>query len=220
MRLLALALLGLIALPPAYVPPGERLLRVFEEQRHRQQPLRVEAELSGSRDDWPSEVVFELHPELGFRVKDDLGGRWLIRGGRVVAGTQRPAPAWIPELELLVLNREEDLRAWFERAEVDLRVNEIARHGEVDCFVIGGRQGRAQVWIDKDKLEILRWVTSYGRSVEYHAYEKWDGGRFPAVIELREDGEPFAILAVHAVGRARGLGEPDFEPGWVHTARD
>ena len=220
MRLLALALLGLIALPPAYVPPGERMLLAFHEQRERQQPLRIEAELSGTEHDWPTEVVFELHPALGYRVSDDQGGRWLIRAGGVVAGTQLPAPAWIPELELLVLNDEADLRAWFERAEVDLAVNELARQGEIDCFVIGGREGRSQVWVDKDRLEILRWVTSYGRSVEYHAWEKWDWGRFPSVVELREDDEPFALLAVHAVTRARRLKERDFTPRWVRSAQD
>jgi hypothetical protein len=201
----------------AYVLPAERVLRQIEKQRSKQPPLRIEAELSGASLRWPSEVVFELHPEHGYRVSDDQGGRWLIRGGRVLAGTEEPTPAWIPELELLVLRAADDLRRWFRRAEVDLERNELARCGELDCFVLGGADARSQVWIDKESFDVLRW-TSSSRSVEFLSYSDWDGQRFPAIVELRDRRDVFATLVVHAVSRAGRLDEGDFTQTWVHAA--
>ena len=201
-----------------YVLPAERVVRQLEQLRQKQVPLRIEAELSGVSGGWPSEVVFELHPEHGYRISDDQGGRWLIRGGNVVAGTSQPAPVWIPELELLILKLEEELLAWFRRAQVDLRRNELARCGELDCFVLGGEGGRSQVWIDKDSFEILRWTGNSGRSVEFLSYADWSGQRFPAIVELRDRHGAFATLAVHAVKRASRLGAGDFSPDWVESA--
>lgn len=213
------ALLALPALPLAYVLAGTRVPLALAQQRSKQRAVRVEAELTGAGDEWPSDVVFELHPEHGYRVSDDQGGRWLIRGGAVLGATQRPVPAWIPDLEILVLNQEEAIRAWFQRAEIDLETNELVRLEEYECFVLGGRGARAQVWIDKDHLEILRWRSRSGRSTEYRSYSGWDGGRFPAVIELADRERPFATLAVHAVTRVK-LRERDFQPSWASPEGD
>ncbi len=110
-----------------YVLPGERLLTALQHARAQLSPLRVDAELAGEVDGWPDAVFFEIHPELGVRAGDDAGGRWLVRNGRVIAGTSRPAPGWIPELELLALRTEEGLRAWLERARVDVAINQLGR---------------------------------------------------------------------------------------------
>ncbi len=214
---LALALAGLLALPglpPAYVLPGTRVPMALAQQRVKQRAVRVEAELTGAGDEWPSEVVFELHPEHGYRVSDDQGGRWLIRDGAVLGATQRPVPVWIPDLEILVLNQEEAIQAWFVRAGIDLGTNELVRLEQRDCFLLGGQGARAQVWIDKDQMEILRWRSRGGRSTEYRSYSGWDGGRFPAVIELADRERPFATLAVHAVTRVK-LRERDFKASWA-----
>ena len=156
------------------------------QERAKQRAVRVEAELTGAGDEWPSEVVFELHPEHGYRVSDDQGGRWLIRGGALLGATQRPAPTWIPDLEILVLNQEEAIAAWFERAEIDLSTNELVRLEDFNCFVLGGQGARSQGWIEKEQMEILRWRARSGRSTEYRSYSAWEGGRFPAVIELAD----------------------------------
>lgn len=211
----AVALAALIAQPPAYVVPGDRLLTVLEERRSKLGAIRVRAELSGVVPDWPQEVVFELHPAFGYRVSDDQGGRWLIRAGRVLAGSSEPPPAWIPELELLVLKLQDELLDWCVRANIDIGVNELARCGDQDCFVLGGRSASAQLWIDKERLEILRWVAPLGRAIEYSSYADWDGRRFPTVVELRDGDRTYASLAVHTVSAAPGLGPRDFAPSWV-----
>ncbi len=215
---LALGLAAWLALPPAYVLPGERVVYVLERQRTKQAALRIEAELSGVSRDWPAEVVFELHPEHGYRVSDDGGRRWLIRNGQVLAGTTDPPPPWIPELEVLVLKLEDDLRAWFRRAQIDLGRNELAHCGDDDCFVLGGTGGRSQVWIHKDSFEILRWRSNSGRTIKFLSYADWDGLRFPAIVELQDRRGAFATLVVHSVSRAGSLAAEDFSPSWVKSA--
>jgi hypothetical protein len=213
-------LIALLALPPAYVVPAERILTVLQEQRQKQTPLRIEAELSGLRDDWPQEVVFELHPEFGSRVQDDLGGRWLFSKGRLRAGSSDPAPSWVPELEVLVLKDRDALRTWFTRARVDLERNELARCGETDCFVLGGRDGRSQLWLEKNQFDVQRWVTSGGVEIHYRSYADWDGLRFPGVIELHDRNGIFATLAIHSVSVVPHLREGDFSQSWVVTPAD
>ena len=131
--LLALLVLG-------YVLPGERVILQLTTLREKQAPLRVEATLVDGDPDWPSRVRFELHPEFGFRVSVENGGRWLVENGRVVAASDQKVPAWIPALGILVLKPEEALRAWLEWARIDIAVNQLARCGESDCFVVGGRE--------------------------------------------------------------------------------
>jgi hypothetical protein len=215
---LGLLLASLISPVLGYVLPADRVVAELEEKRAKQVPLRIEAELSGVTLAWPTEVVFEIHPEYGFRVSDDQGGRWLIRRGVVVAGTREPAPPWIPELEILSLQASDDLRAWFRRAQVDLGRNELVRCGDLDCFVLGGKSGRSQVWIDKDSFDVERWTSGSGRTVGFLSYTSWDGLRFPGIIELRDRKGVFATLVIHAVRSANRLKPGDFSPAWVESA--
>jgi hypothetical protein len=213
-------LAALVGFPLAYVLPASRLMPLLEAGWKNRQPLRIEAELSGVVEEWPSEIRLALHPTLGYRIEDDRGGRWVIRGGRVLAGTTSPPPPWIPELEILALNTPSGLRDWLARAGVDVGTNDLGRCGEGDCYVLGGRRGGSQVWIDKDSLEIVRWASSLGRRVEYLRYTHWDGQRFPAIVELRDDrDEPFATLVVHDVRPADDLVEADFSASWVGAPR-
>lgn len=208
---------ALVALPLGYVLPGDRMLAELERQREERPPLRIEAELAGRTRGWPEAVVIELHPELGFRVSDDAGRRWLVRRGSVVAGSDDSAPAWIPDLEILVLRVGDELRDWCRRAEVNLNVNELGRCGELDCFVLGGREGRSQLWLEKDRFDVIRWV-SRGRSIEFLDYTDWDGQRFPSSIELRDRKGAYAILSVRGVVARPGLSADDFQPAWVRSA--
>lgn len=209
-------LVPLIALPFFYVLPGDRVISILEQQRGQLGPIRVEAELAGLGESWPGSIVLELHPERGARVQDDAGGRWLVHEGRVVAGSSDPAPAWIPELEVLSLKTEEGIRDWLARARVDLAANQLGRLGEQDCFVLGGRDGSSQLWVDKDRFEVLRWVSGFGREVRYSSWTDWERLRFPSILELHDRNGPFATLAIHSVSAAPHLETVDFSPAWAH----
>jgi len=212
-------LAAVMALPLGYVLPGERVLLELSNRRLKNAPIRVETELLGAGDHWPRRVMFEIHPELGFRVSDPAGGRWLVRGGRVLASSA-PTPPWIPALEILVLNREADLQAWMRWAGVPYDVNQLARCGELDCFVIGGRDGRRQLWIDKDRFEVLRWVAGPGSSIEFSHYQEWEKIRFPSEIRIVDRDADFAIFLPEQVSAAPELGAADFVPEWVETPSD
>ena len=213
-----------------WVLPGERMLSVLSEQRAGQVPIRIEAELarSGSGGSgWPDSVIFELHPELGVRVQDRRGGRWLVRGGRVIAGTGLPAPAWIPELEILALRTQEGLRTRLEQAGVDPLVNELGRIESTDCFVLGGRDAASQLWLEKDPLDVRRGVTGFGRRVHYSGWAEWDQQHFPSIFTIGRaaDPEPFATLAVISVepvedswGNDEGLTHTVVIGHWEYTA--
>ena len=204
-----------------FVLPGERVLLQLEAQRERIPPLRVEARLTGESAeaaDWAPRVVFELHPLFGYRVSDSHGGRWLVRGGRVLASNEPHIPDWIPALEILVLRRAEELQAWLDWARVDTQVNQLGRCGESDCFVLGGRAATRQLWIDKDSFEVLRWVASSGRGIEFAQYANWGRVRFPSEIRIVERDRNFAVFSVTAVRAAPELEEAGFAPEWARSA--
>lgn len=210
--LLALLVLG-------YVLPGERVLLQLTLLRDKQPPLRVEARLVEGDSDWPEQVRFDLHPEFGLRVSDEQGGRWLVEGGRVVAASNKRAPEWIPALEVLVLRLDEALRAWLRWARVDLEVNQLARCGESDCFVIGGRQASRQLWIDKDRFEVQRWVAGGESGIEFEGWTDWgESLRFPTRIRIVDRGETFADFEIIRVVSAPNLSKADFKPAWAKEA--
>jgi len=202
----------------AYVLPSERVLRELASSRKEQGGVSVEAELSmdlpGS-DTWPKIVTFDLHPEWGVRVSDDRGGRWLLRGGRTPEGNSPQIPAWLPQLDLLVGRDSARLRTRLEQSGVRLEANELARCEAVDCFVIGGRKARAQLWLDKDTFEIQRWVPGLGRSFVFTAYRDWGGVRFPSEIKVLDEYAAIATLRVQRAERALGLRESDFSAAWL-----
>jgi hypothetical protein len=213
-------LLSLIAAAPllGFVLPSERVLLQLEERRARAKPLHIEADLAGDPrgvQAWAPRVVFELHPEFGARVSDSYGGRWLVRGRRVVASNRELVPDWIPALEILVLRSAEELQEWLDWARVDGQINQLGRCGEADCFVLGGRAATRQLWIDKDRFEILRWVAGSGRRIEFAQYANWGSVRFPSEIRVVERDENFAVFSVTAVRPISGLAEADFGPDWA-----
>lgn len=209
--LLALLVLG-------YVLPGERVIRQLTTLREKQAPLRVEATLVDGDSDWPSRVRFELHPEFGFRVSEAGGGRWLVENGRVVGASDQKVPAWIPALGILILKPEEALRAWLDWARIDITVNQLGRCGESDCFVVGGREAPRQLWIDKDRFEIQRWVAGRGSGIEFSGWTEWGRSlRFPAQIRVVDRDETFAEFKIDRVVLAPDLSEADFTPDWVRT---
>ena len=201
-----------------YVLPGERVLLQLQTLRQKNPPLRVEVRLAGEESDWPERVRFELHPDFGIRVSGDLGGRWLVQGGRVVAASGPTVPEWIPALEILVMRSKEDLRAWLDWARIDFTVNQLARCGEADCFVIGGRDADRQLWIDKDRFEVLRWAAGRGRGIEFGPWADWGPHRFPAEFRILDREQTLAGFSVETVTSAPGFTESDFTPEWVQAA--
>ncbi|MCP4007146.1 MAG: hypothetical protein GY725_23435 [bacterium] len=211
---IALLSLGLLA----FVLPGSRIVKQISERRVEQLPLRVETTLSGLGEDWPATVIIEMHPELGTRVWDGQGGRWLIRRGQVVAGTLMPPPTWVPDLEILVLREEADLTRWARRHDVNLLESELARCGERDCFLVGNRFSGGQLWVDKDRFEVLRVVRPGGRELAMSRYRDWEDQRFPSEITILEGVGEVGSLSVERVSPHRDLGESDLSRAWVEGA--
>ena len=201
----------------AYVLPGDRVVGMLAEARSARTPLHIEAKLVARDSSAPAHLAIDLHPELGERVSDDRGGRWLVGGGRTTAGTHLPAPAWLPDLVPLALRRESDLRGWLAGAGVDLAQNELARCGEDDCWVLGTRQSPAQVWVEKSALDLRRVVRPKQPRAAYDEWQDFGKVRFPAHIELADDSGAIATLVVESVSAAT-LAASDFSPAWVQSA--
>ncbi|HTO07191.1 MAG TPA: hypothetical protein VMR86_09045 [Myxococcota bacterium] len=210
LRVLALAWL-------AYVLPGDRVVGMLAETRASRTPLHVEARLSARDSKAPTSLVIELHPDLGARVWDEKGGRWLLAGGKATAGTVLPAPAWVPDLAPLVMRRESELRGWLGSEGVDAQQNDLARCGDGDCWVLGGRAGSGQLWIQKPALELRRLVQGKVTRASYDDWQAFGKIRFPKRIELADDSGSVATLTVDSVS-AITLGAAELSPGWVQAS--
>ncbi len=208
---------GLALVWLAFVLPGERVVGMLAESRAGRTPLRVEAKLSARASSAPAQLVIELHPDLGARISDDKGGRWLVSNGRVTAGTQLPAPAWLPDLTPLVLRHESELRAWLAAEGVDLERNELARCGDDDCWVLGTRQAPAQLWVEKSSLDLRRIVRARAARTAFDQWQEFGKVRFPARIELADDSGTVATLSVESV-TAITLGPSDLSPAWIQAS--
>ncbi len=114
---LAAPLLAILWL--GYILPGEQVVAQLAEGRAARPPLRIEAQVAARDSGAPRKLTIELHPELGGRASDDQGGRWVWNIGRTISGTQLPPPAWLPDLEPLVIRREGDLRSWLAASGVE-----------------------------------------------------------------------------------------------------
>ncbi len=206
------ATLALLLSVLGYVLPLERVVAELSRARQDALPLRLEASLSGIVAAWPERVTLELHPDFGLRAIDRQGSQWLVRRGQLVMGNTPRLPVWIPDIEILGLRSEEDLLTWLARARVDLGRNELARCGESDCYVLGGIGGRGQVWLEKDRFEVLRLVLPGGRELLFEGYASWTGVRFPRTIKVLDTHGELAVLTVESLTRARDLSEEDFLP--------
>jgi hypothetical protein len=97
---------------------------------------------------------------------------------------------------------------------IDLTRSELGRCGEGDCFVLGGRSGAAQLWIDKDLFEVRRLRTRRGRVFEFEGYREGVGGaRVPTRIRVLDSLGPIAEVEIAGVEAAPSLGtSPDLVP--------
>jgi hypothetical protein len=211
----ALAALALVWL--GYILPGDQVVSQLAETRTGRPPLRIEAQLAARDSSAPKKLTLELHPELGGRASDELGGRWVWNIGRTISGTQLPPPAWLPDLEPLVLRREGDLRSWLAADGVDLRANELARCGDGDCWVLGTRAAAGQVWIEKPGFELRRVVRQREARTAFDQWQEFGKIRFPAKIEISDDKGVVATLTVQSVNPI-ALSAADLQPSWVQAA--
>ncbi len=212
---LALAAASLLLL--AYVLPVDRVVLQLAKQHEALPPLRVEAKLEGIGDSWPERVTFELHPQYGFRLESDRGQRWLFQADGGLVGSLLPPPPWIPDLRLLTLADPELLAELVTATGLDPESSELARCGEFDCFVLGGRTATAQLWVEKDRFEILELVDTQGSRTRYGGYREWSKVRFPAAIEILDAYGSVGRLQIENVKTASSLRGEDFSPLWVHS---
>ncbi len=201
----------------AYFATGERVVAQLAASRAGQPPLHVEGVLSAAASDAPSRISIDLHPDFGMRLADDRGGRWVIARGRVLDGTRLPLPGWVPDLEVLALRHESDLRGWLVSQGIDASANELARCGEGDCYVLGTRQSLAQLWVEKRALEVRRLVAPGRAPLDLEEWREFDRIRFPARVEMTTAGAT-ATIAVESVTPASQLSARDFSEGWVRAA--
>jgi hypothetical protein len=215
-RSLATLLLGAV-LAAGFVLPPDKIVHVIASRRAGAPPLRVELEVTRAGERDPFEVRAELHPARGVRLRDADGRRWLVREGRVSGSGDGDGDGrkWIPELDLLVLQDEEGLLAWLEARGVDATVSQLARCGEADCFVVGGRDRPSQLWVDKESFEVRKLRSRSGRMLELEAYVDWEGVRFPGRAWVSDPLGPVAELAVRSVAPAPELEDADFSPAWL-----
>jgi hypothetical protein len=212
---LAPALLALAWL--AHFASGDRVVSQLAAAQADRPALHVEAALSAADPSAPKRVQIDLHPELGMRVADDRGRRWLLRSGRMVAGTVIPAPPWLPDLEILALRHEGGLRTWLGVVGVDASANELARCGASECYVLGTRQSMAQLWVDKRTLEVRRIILPGRGPADLEEWQPFEKLRFPARIEIAS-GASTSTLAIQSVVVAPAWVPADFSEMWVEAA--
>jgi hypothetical protein len=203
------------ALVLGFVLPPDKIVHVIAARRAEATPLRAELEISRLGESGAIQVRAELHPDRGARLQDEEGRRWLVREGRVSGGAETGSLDWVPELDVLVLRDETAIHAWLQTQSVDASSSHLARCGEADCFVLGGRDEPNQLWVDKDRFEVRRFRSGSGRSFDLAAYEGWSGIRFPASASVSDSLGPVAEIAVRSVDPAPELEEADFSPAWL-----
>ena len=213
MKLLA----AVAALCLTYVLPVDRVVLEIATEHKKTPPLRVEATLQGIGDAWPERVRFELHPDFGFRLESDRGNRWLFHAAGGVEGSRLPAPPWIPDLRLLTLGDAVLLSEWVAATGVDPGSSELARCSEQDCFVLGGRDARAQIWVEKDRFEILEQQDARGRRTRYGGYREWEKVRFPKEIQIFDAYGSVATFVVESVTMDDALRGEHFSTRWVSS---
>lgn len=210
-----LALAVLAAGLMGYVLPAERVVTEMARLRARSPHLRVEIGVLTGAEEAPERARLELNADRGVRVTDGRGGRWLVRDQRVEGSAGAAGSDWVPDVEVLSVQGEEAISRWLQGAGVDLRRNTLARCGDADCFVLGGRDQRAQLWVDKDQLDVLRLVSPDGRSLLFQDYRDWAGIRFPGRILIQEGEDPIAELEIREVSPAPELEGADFSRRWL-----
>jgi hypothetical protein len=210
--LVAICAASLAWAPVAYVLPVGRVLEQWDASAGNRAAVRLDFTLSDGPPEWPSRLVIDVHPDLGTRVDAGEAGRWVLRGGELIAGSTPERPVWLPELELLVLSSRNALQAWLG---FDLSRNRLARCGLSDCFVLGGPAELPEVWLDKDTFEVRLFASARGVITEYDEYRDYSRVRFPREIRILDGDRRVATLRLFELRAAPTMAAEDFSPAWV-----
>jgi len=202
-------------LPWAYVLPAERVLEQVAKARSSMSAVRLQVIVETTGSDGPREVQIELHPRGGVRVDDLDGGRWVVRGGRVVAASRSEVPVWLPLIEVVGQSGLGSLRSLLSDAGVDVDRSSLTRCGADDCFVIGAPERSTQLWVEKDGFEPRAWVTPTGKRFELVDYRSWGEINFPSQINVLDEFSRVATLRVLSLEPAPGLRPDDFSVRWT-----
>jgi hypothetical protein len=198
--LLTLSVLGFPLL--GFVLSAARVLHEIAEVRDGISPFQVTVELGESEDEAGLHLWVDLHPRGGWRVVDERGARWGGQGPWTRSTAGEPPPAGLSLAWLLAVSDEQRLTSMVGQLGIDLRLNQLGRCGDSDCFVLGGREGAAQLWVEKDRFEVRRYRSPRGWTLEFEAYRQ-GLGRLRIPSQLRLVGPEGDETRAHIVGIER-----------------
>ena len=205
----------LSALPHlGYVLPAERVLALIAEKRRGAPPVRLTVEVERPGEEEPLRAWVELHPGGGWRIVDDGGQRWAGQGPQIRRIGGPPPPIGLAEAWLLAISDEERITQHVSRLGVDLSRNQLARCGEADCFVLGGRRGRVQLWVDKDRFEVRRYRNPQGVYLHFNGRQEVGGAlRMPTRIRVEEpEGLVLEVTILEAEAAPHLRRDPELAP--------
>ena len=187
-----------------------RVLTEMTRARARVSPVRIRVEVERADADRPVGLRVEIHPGGGWRIQAEDGSRWVGRGPSVIEGPQDAPPGGLGAAWLMLISRKGTLRSYLSRLGIDLNRNQLGRCGDDDCFVLGGRDGAAQLWVDKDHLEVRKLRDRKGQEVEFDGYRGGIGPvRVPTIIRVLD---PLGTIAEAAVVEFEEAPELSDEP--------
>jgi hypothetical protein len=197
--LLSLQLLG-------YVLPADRVLLQVAAARRGAPPIQLTVSVGESEGEAEFHAWVDLHPRGGWRIVDERGNRWIGQGPWGHRGPGVEPPVGLAEAWLLGVSDEDRLPALVAQLGVDLGRNQLARCGEAECFVLGGRNGEVQLWIQKDRFEVRRLLGRGRDVVEFESYREQVGRlRIPSQIRVTAPSGTETLVRVVGVERAPSL---------------
>jgi hypothetical protein len=184
------------------------------EKREGAPPVRLSVKVEFFDEEEPITAWVELHPGGGWRIMDEEGQTWAGQGPQIRRVAGAPPPVGLDEMWLLATADEEILPAHVARLGIDLSLNELARCGEVDCFVLGGREGQIQLWVDKERFEVRRYRNPQGLFLHFDGYQKVGGTlRLPTRIRVVGEFGPVSQVGILETEPSPGLrGDPELRP--------
>jgi hypothetical protein len=222
-------LAGLVCLAAAaalaYVPPAERVARAIADAnrahgRARTLALRVGFETAGGAalasgtllSDPRGLARLEVTHASGFVERQ-------LRRGRALEASRDRAPLADPHplLPPLFLLQADPGAALQERiAELGGSPDRTAlgHDGDHDCFVLGGPDGAASLWVDQASFAPVRIELPGGVRYRLGPPRMTGGVALPAWIALEAPGRP-ALRMTIAEARPEAAAPDAFEPGWL-----
>jgi hypothetical protein len=222
-------LAGLVCLAAAaalaYVPPAERVARAIADAnrahgRARTLAMRVTFEAAGGAalasgtllSDPRGLARLEVTHASGFVERQ-------LRRGRTLEASRDRAPLVDPHplLPPLFLLQADPGAALQERlAELGGSPDRAAlgHDGDHDCFVLGGPDGAAALWVDQASFAPVRIELPGGVRYRLGPPRMAGGVALPAWIALEAPGRP-ALRMTIAEARPEAAAQDAFEPGWL-----